>query len=81
MWHIVQIAVEVLLLVVAAWFFFAATFEPLRSRWRPFGKRPVKHGAIVGMRITASVGFILGLVILVADVLDLAAFTHGGEGR
>jgi hypothetical protein len=77
MWRIVRILSELLFPVLAAWV-FAATLQPEAS-WA-FG-RPVKHWAISAIRITSVACFVLGLVIIVTDVLDLAGFIHIDKER
>lgn len=76
---VIQISSELVLLFTAAWM-FAGTFEPLRSRWRIFGNRPIKHWVLLGLRITTALAFLLLVVIIVVDVLDLSGFLSKGGG-
>ena len=68
MWSSIRIASEFVWLFTAVWA-FVATFEPLRSR--ELGNRPIKYGAVLGIRITSVIAFLLCLVIIVVDLLDL----------
>ena len=68
MWKALEVINYLIMLVVAVWF-FAATFEPLRSRTfkRPFTPRMIIIGRVLG-----ALCIIGTLVVLCSVVYDLA---------